>query len=621
MNQSPSDLEKLAAELRPPQGWMPQSLDRAVQILRHYRWTKLARRGLRTIARRFGGPRKIAVPPCDSVPRRRSEMHQLASVADVYLRWRKEADSKPTIDFDTGRITLLNESRVLGWPLNWNHPSLKSAAHLWLFQLHYHEYLLSCAYQAPVDVRSQIWQTVHSWIHEFKADAVNESDDSWHPYCISRRLPAWIWLLQTAEPDSDEPKILGSIRDQAVYLASHLEFDPGGNHLLENLTALGLAGLFLDGAEADGWLQIVESHLRRELPRQILTHGEHFERSPMYHCQVAANLLSLSIAATCRPTLQELCRERVAPMLNFIVQILHPDGEIPLFGDSVFDEAPGTKQLRELAALARITWPSSTGTSNVGPYWIYRHDQSALIFDGGQVGAAELPAHAHADALNLEVSIGGRRWFVDSGTYDYADSPMRHYCRSSVAHNVAILDGHETCDVWSKFRMGRRPNVRSKDTDRHESWEFASAEHNAYRARGVLGIGRIVAGCQQSLFCADIVYGRPDSSFQGFVHLMPDLRVVQQSEFCFALSDGISTRQIEFLRVEKVDLMESWYCPRFGQRIRNACFAYRNSRGQSDPFILMGWIVSDPNVRQSSPFNESRYLVEYATQRFARSSE
>jgi hypothetical protein len=268
VNQSPSDLEQLAAELRPPQSWPPQPLDRAVQVLRHYRWSKLARRGFRTVARRLGGPRKIIVAPANTTPERRAGMKPLASVADVYLRWREEAVSKPTIDFDNGRLTLLNESRELGWPIDWKHASLTSAAHLWLFQLHYHEFLLSRAHQSTADGRAKVWQTVHSWIKEFQAGKVNESDDSWHPYCISRRLPAWIWLLQTAGPVVDEPTILRSMRDQAAHLASHLEFDPGGNHLLENLTALGIVGSFLEGAEADGWLQIAQRQLQRELPRQ-----------------------------------------------------------------------------------------------------------------------------------------------------------------------------------------------------------------------------------------------------------------------------------------------------------------------------------------------------------------
>ena len=57
--------------------------------------------------------------------------------------------------------------------------------------------------------------------------------------------------------------------------------------------------------------------------------------------------------------------------------------------------------------------------------------------DGGPHGFLSIAAHAHADALSVEVRYGGVDVLADPGTYCYHGDPAwRSYFRSTIAHNT-----------------------------------------------------------------------------------------------------------------------------------------------------------------------------------------
>ena len=62
--------------------------------------------------------------------------------------------------------------------------------------------------------------------------------------------------------------------------------------------------------------------------------------------------------------------------------------------------------------------------------------------DGGPHGFLSIAAHAHADALSVEVRYGGVDILADPGTYCYhGDRAWRAYFRSTLAHNTVELAG------------------------------------------------------------------------------------------------------------------------------------------------------------------------------------
>jgi heparinase II/III-like protein len=103
--------------------------------------------------------------------------------------------------------------------------------------------------------------------------------------------------------------------------------------------------------------------------------------------------------------------------------------------------------------------------------------------DGGPHGFLRIAAHAHADALSVEVRYGGAEILADPGTYCYHGEPeWRSYFRSTIAHNTVELDGQSQSGdggpfLWLRHANGREIEVL--DADETAEW---TAEHDGYRA-------------------------------------------------------------------------------------------------------------------------------------------
>ena len=106
--------------------------------------------------------------------------------------------------------------------------------------------------------------------------------------------------------------------------------------------------------------------------------------------------------------------------------------------------------------------------------------------DGGPHGFLSIAAHAHADALSVEVRHGGVDVLADPGTYCYHGEPQwRRYFRSTLGHNTLELDGTDQSVSGGPFLWTRaaRTRVLQVDTEQADMLLW-SAEHDGYsRAR------------------------------------------------------------------------------------------------------------------------------------------
>jgi uncharacterized heparinase superfamily protein len=104
--------------------------------------------------------------------------------------------------------------------------------------------------------------------------------------------------------------------------------------------------------------------------------------------------------------------------------------------------------------------------------------------DGGPHGYLAIAAHAHADALSIEVRCAGVDILADPGTYCYYGEPdWRHYFRSTVAHNTLELDGEDQSLAGGPFLWLRHASARTVEvvtTDYGESTRWV-AEHTGYQ--------------------------------------------------------------------------------------------------------------------------------------------
>lgn len=590
------ELEHFANDLVNKSLTAGKKIERLWLIAKHYRWSQITARGIKTVFARLPPHQIVKIEPDSQL-----DLHsdsRFAPLAQIVVKHHADHASHIRNDIRNGKIVLLNREHQIGWPFSWN---AEDASHLWRFQLHYHEYLLhliaDASPRSPQEQEWQIvWEVIRDWVHNHQPGKVDKRADAWHPYCISRRLAVWAWLLILGQPEPETSRlVLNSFFQQANYLQKNLETDLRGNHLLENLTALVVAGSVLDCQQASEWLQTAESMLAKELAAQVLSTGEHFELSPMYHCQVLGNLLRMAILVKNKsPSLEKLCIQYAQRMNGFLSQIVHPDGEIPLLSDSCFHESPSASQLRELARIANIaTNETPKGNSVCGHYWIHRESKNPnadfMIFDHGAAAPDELPAHGHCDLLTIEASIGGKRWLIDSGNFDYEAGSMRQYCRSSLAHNVMTVGGTNQCDIYSKFRMGRRGRILDYNHGKLNEFDWCRASHNGYRHLGVKRMERLIAVDQaKTWICADSGPGNTTTELIGYLHLSPTVEIDTINDNGFSLSDQFSIRTIQFFGIQNVSIKKGWYCNAFGVRQENQVFVYRAESSQ----IPCGWVIS-----------------------------
>jgi hypothetical protein len=99
--------------------------------------------------------------------------------------------------------------------------------------------------------------------------------------------------------------------------------------------------------------------------------------------------------------------------------------------------------------------------------------------DAGPHGFLSIAAHAHADALSLEVRHDGVDVLADPGTYCYHGEPAwRSYFRSTLGHNTLQLDGEDQSRSGGPFLW--MTHARSRVLHAGESrW---SGEHDGYRS-------------------------------------------------------------------------------------------------------------------------------------------
>jgi hypothetical protein len=112
---------------------------------------------------------------------------------------------------------------------------------------------------------------------------------------------------------------------------------------------------------------------------------------------------------------------------------------------------------------------------------VWQSNCCVFFMDAGKIGPDYQPGHAHADTLSLELSIYGRRLFVDPGTYSYTFNDKRKYDRGTNSHNTVEIDELNSSDVWHIFRVGRRAYPFDVKIIENEQTVMFEASHDGYR--------------------------------------------------------------------------------------------------------------------------------------------
>jgi uncharacterized heparinase superfamily protein len=489
-----------------------------------------------------------------------------------------------------GSFAFAGQTLELGVPpSNW-FPAKASA--LWLFHLHYHDWLGDLRAANDKDTARRL---LASWMENCPAwDPV-----AWHPYPLSLRLVNWLthasWLLSDKDGGSLPREFVDNFWDltlaQAFHLSRNTETWLEGNHLIKNLKALVYAGACLPGCEA--LLMQGLSGLLRALRAQVHEDGGHHEASPGYHAQVLQDVLDVSAllrkAGGVPPQLTDVA-ERMAGALAFY---RHPDGGLALFNDGDQGEASHLDRLLKRAGGAE----APAELPQTGYVRLARGDTVAIL-DAGRVGPDANPGHAHADTLSFELSMGGERLIVNGGTYAYQHR-LRNVFRGTATHATVSVDGEDSAEVWGVFRVGRRPRDVGYEAKNLAAGDAAvMGWHDGYRHIGARHVRKMVmAGDGRTIRGEDEVTFRRAGKRKvvGVFPLAPgvDCRLEREDLARLTTPKGkVYTLAVQGARLDVHDTRQS---PRLGVLADNRTLVFlppgKPGEGKS---VKVGWLIKAP---------------------------
>ena len=148
--------------------------------------------------------------------------------------------------------------------------------------------------------------------------------------------------------------------------------------------------------------------------------------------------------------------------------------------------------------------------------------------DGGPHGYLSIAAHAHADALSVEVRYAGVDILADPGTYCYhGERAWRSYFRSTIAHNTAELGGRSQSSEGGPFMWVR--HARAREVEVIDDGDIArwTAEHDGYASLDPPALHRrsvLLDRASRSIDIIDEIEGGSHDIRLAF-HLGPEVQV------------------------------------------------------------------------------------------------
>lgn len=425
--------------------------------------------------------------------------------------------------------------------IDWN---FSGHGKLWTYNLNYFEFLL----QENLS-REEGFALMKDFIS--KKDQLK---DSLEPYPISLRSINWVKFL--ANHETGDSEIDAKLFNDLKRLSSNLEYHIMANHYLENGFGLLFGAYYFKN---DNLYQKAKKIIQSQLSEQILKDGGHYELSPMYHSIILHRVLDSFQLVSKNPwkddNLETELKNTAELMLGWISQIQFKNGEFPMINDSTNGVAPTPKELLEYAKRMELV-PKKLAFSDSG-YRKMETESLELLFDAGQIAPSYQPGHSHADNLQIIVNRSNKAILVDTGISTYNKTGRRQLERSTSSHNTVTINGQNSSQVWSGFRVGQRAETfLSLDSE-----DKMVASHNGYRKLNATH-ERSIESVSNGFRITDEIQGANNKNRAvGNLHFHPSCKVKIEN-------DKVLVDEIPFIHFEtKCDIKEEPY---------DFCLGYNN---------------------------------------------
>jgi len=445
-----------------------------------------------------------------------------------------------------------------------------SLTKLEIYNVNYFDFLFGSECRSTDDLMIQAWIDSGLTFSSFANDA----------YPLSLRLVNWIkWGLVT---NTDLEFCRDSLSNQVQWLLKNIEYGILGNHVFSNAKALMFFGKYWNGELAAQCTALGEKIFLKEVDEQILVDGANFELSPMYHGIMLEDLLDLYnlyvvFGSSSDESILRVIRKKIELMTSWLYRVTPPDGSYAFFNDSVDGVAVSFQGLIKYMRHLGISYDTDAGSCHMpfSGYCRLENNKMVVLCDGANVGPDYIPGHAHADTLSFEMWLNREKVIVNSGISQYGVSVERLRQRGTLAHNTVSLDGMNSTEVWSGFRVARRAEIlNTKFTEVPLSF---MAEHDGYKKQGVNSTHkRTWCLSANRLSINDVISSSSEIKFEARFHFHPDLVLylhevnrVRVSKDSAHLCDFVVDQSFE------INIINTSYHPQFNIQLENQCVSVK----------------------------------------------
>lgn len=450
-------------------------------------------------------------------------------------------------------ILLLNERHKIDLK-NWTIDG--ETTHLWMFNLHYMEYLVpvSVYFHATRDKRyyNKVREFIETWISCFTAPG----GDAWNAYTISERLPNWLLVMELLGDNLRGDKefkenLEASMYRQYKYLQRNQEKHLLGNHYLENLKTLIIFGIVFD--EKGNVNKYLEC-FNKEISEQILADGMHFERSFMYHRIIMEDILRVITALQQTYGYSDHIKSYLkilARMLSCTLSFEKELKRIPLFNDAGNNIAKSVEALKRGSCYYikdREKIDFNLDSLPVAGYYRYQEEDMVCIIDCGEIGPKYIPGHGQCDCLSYELFLKGSPFIVNSGTYQYQSS-QRGFFRSTQAHNSFIVNGYQQSQCWGEHRVAKRiSKVWAKRLEK----EFTGG----CTFWNGIEVNRKIEFHENTIIIYDTCCNQKNFMLQSYIHFAPEVKLLKKGDRKYELFNEKNNYRmyLEILCAESIDI-------------------------------------------------------------------
>ena len=410
---------------------------------------------------------------------------------------------------------------------------------------------------------------------------------------VAFRAVNWIFALNMISDypgyeDTFSEKVSRSLWKHGFFIYNNLEREIpySNNHYASDVAGLLYIGeLFGETKKGKRWLRLALKEYEKEIRKQVLPSGVHYERSVSYH-RMMTEMLSYPVYMLNRmgEKIPTDIKKSIGKMYAYIAAYTKPNGLSPLIADNDDGRfAPFFKRdfrkhnyLNDSRSIEnRIV---SVGLqplfckmgeeenfyTDAGIAILKRVDDYLLINNSGYSKCPKdsdyiIPTHTHNDQLSFELCFEGKDIIVDTGTYLYTSSEKdRNEFRSTQKHNTIVVDDEEQNGFNTAFSMKR--NVIIGNLCESEDGGF---EGDYTTIDGKMHHKRVFNFTKSQLVLKDLIKkGGVGHHVCLFFHFAPGLKpsVVESS----LVIDGIDI-SIDFsVKPRSVDIKDDFYSPSYG---------------------------------------------------------